>query len=75
MDDYKILVIDDDFQVREALQTLLERNNYAVSIASTGKEGLVQVKKLTPDLVLSDIMMPEMDGFEMLQKLKELAYP
>ncbi|MCF6238419.1 MAG: sigma-54 dependent transcriptional regulator, partial [Candidatus Marinimicrobia bacterium] len=72
MDTYRILVIDDDLQVRGALQTLLERNKYVVSVAATGKEGLKQVQRSAPDMVLSDIMMPEMDGIEMLQKLKEL---
>ncbi len=72
MNKYKVLVIDDDTQVREALATLLERNGFAVITASTGKAGVAQVVATSPDLVLSDIMMPEMDGFEMLKKLKEM---
>lgn len=68
----KILVIDDDIQIRNALNTLLSRNKYSVITASTGKEGLVQAKKNHPDLILSDIMMPEMDGLEMLQELKKM---
>jgi len=72
MNKYKVLVIDDDDQVRTGLATLLERNHYQVYTASTGKAGVVQVLENNPDLVLSDIMMPEMDGFEMLKKLKKM---
>lgn len=73
MNNYKVLVIDDDIQVREALQTLLERNHYSVSTASSGSAGLKQVRESDPDLVLSDIMMPEMDGVEMLKRLKKMV--
>ena len=72
MDAKKILVIDDDNAIREALSTLLERNHYVTVSAGTGIEGMAMVNDHHPDLVLSDIMMPEMDGFEMLLKIKEM---
>lgn len=67
----KILILEDDENVRLPLVDLLEAANYTVLSAGNGKEGVEWARKEKPDLIVSDIMMPEMDGhavFEALQK-------
>lgn len=61
-----ILVIEDQEDVRENIVELLELSNYQVSQASNGKEGVKKALATPPDLILCDIMMPEMDGYEVL---------
>jgi len=61
-----ILVIEDQEEVRENIVELLELSNYEVKSASDGKEGVKLALDDTPDLILCDIMMPEMDGYEVL---------
>ena len=58
----KILVIDDDPNIREMLQEVLSDAGYAVDVASDGAEGLLMVKNSPPDLIVTDIIMPEQDG-------------
>ena len=65
----KILVIEDNLDVRENIVEILELSNYEVSEAPNGKEGVKAAKKEQPDLILCDIMMPEMDGYEVLYML------
>jgi two-component system, OmpR family, response regulator MprA len=67
----KILVIDDDFIVLDLLRDTLVMDGFEVITASSGLEGLGQLIKEQPDLVLLDIMMPNMDGYELCQKLKQ----
>ncbi len=68
----KIAVIDDEAAVRRSLENILTKGGgYEVVTAADGKEGLKLVRKARPDLVLLDIMMPGLDGFEVLKKLKE----
>lgn len=67
----KILILEDDENVRLPLIDLLEAENYTVLAAPDGKQGLELARKEKPDLIVSDIMMPELDGhavFEALQK-------
>jgi len=59
----KVLVIDDDESIVEMLQFLLAREGHTVSVAYDGKAGLEMAQKEHPDLIILDIMMPEMDGF------------
>ncbi len=59
-----ILVVDDQLSAREVLGELLADQNYHLAFASTGAEALAQATELTPDLILLDVMMPGMDGFE-----------
>ncbi len=66
---HKILVIEDNNEVRENLVEILELSNYEVVEAATGKEGVKRAKQELPDLILCDIMMPEMDGYEVLYLL------
>ena len=66
----KILLIEDDPLMVRLYQKVFERDGYEVEIALRGVEGLAKAKEVKPDLILLDIMMPEMDGFEVLTKLK-----
>jgi len=66
-----ILVVDDEQNMRVALYEALSRIGYKVSVAQDGRMALEMVKKSLPDLVITDIRMPEMDGIEMLRQLRE----
>ncbi len=68
-----ILVVDDEPEVVEIVQFRLERDGHIVTSASDGEEGLEAVLTEHPDLVLLDVMMPQMDGFEVLRRLKSDA--
>lgn len=67
----RILVIDDDPAISEALNEMLSVAGFAVSTAPNGVIGLNLALKEHPHLILLDIMMPEMNGWEMLEKLRE----
>jgi len=66
----KILAVDDEKHIVRLVQVNLERAGYAVVTASDGKEALEKVQAENPDLVVLDVMMPYMDGFEVLQNLR-----
>ncbi len=66
----KILIIDDEPQILMVSATRLKANGYAVSTAFSGEQGLDKARKEIPDLVLLDHVMPEMDGAEVLECLK-----
>ena len=67
----KILVVDDSADIVEVLADLLEANGYAVCTAGTGPEALAQVEREQPDLLLLDVMMPNMTGYEVCRKIRE----
>ena len=66
----KILVVEDEEILLTGLKEELESGGYTVQGASDGVEGLEKTKSFKPDLILLDLLMPKMDGMEMLQKLK-----
>jgi two-component system alkaline phosphatase synthesis response regulator PhoP/two-component system response regulator VicR len=66
----KILVCDDERHIVRLIQVNLERQGYTVVTAYDGKEGLEKVKAEKPDLLVLDVMMPYMDGFEVLKNLR-----
>lgn len=68
-----ILVVDDEPRIVEAVNMNLEVEGYQVSVASNGYEALEKVTKELPDLVILDVMMPEMDGFETLKRIREVS--
>ncbi|HAI69717.1 MAG TPA: hybrid sensor histidine kinase/response regulator, partial [Gammaproteobacteria bacterium] len=68
-----ILIVDDNPQIRKMLQRHLKKKGYETFEAENGKMGLVEVEKAKPDLILLDVMMPEMNGFEVCQRLKQDA--
>jgi CheY-like chemotaxis protein len=65
-----ILIIDDEFSLVESLTELLAWEGYDVVTAANGRQGLEQIERSTPGLVLLDYMMPKMDGLQMLQTLR-----
>ncbi|WP_405563289.1 two-component regulator propeller domain-containing protein [Polaribacter sp. Asnod6-C07] len=67
--EHSILVVENELDVQHFLLSTLG-NQYEVTIASNGLEGLEKIKLKNPDLVISDVMMPEMDGFELCNKIK-----
>lgn len=69
--DYKILIVDDVMSNVLLLKVLLTNEKYSIVTASNGLEALTQVKETKPDLILLDVMMPGMDGFEVAQELKK----
>lgn len=66
----KILAVDDEKHIVRLVQVNLERAGYEVVTAHDGKEALQKVEEENPDLVVLDVMMPYMDGFEVLQNLR-----
>ena len=70
MEKKKILLVDDDVDFAEATKLILESKKYDVVIALNGNEGLKKVQIEQPDLIILDVMMPEMDGYEVCAKLK-----
>ncbi len=66
-----ILVVDDEQRQRSILKTILSEEGYRVYEASTGEEALKILKERAPDLVLTDLKMPEMDGLQLLKKIRE----
>ncbi len=67
----KILIVEDERDMRQALVDELTYNGFETLEAKNGKEGLESALKDHPDLILLDIVMPEMDGMTMMQKLRE----
>lgn len=67
----KILIVDDDLDIREMLGNYFSREGYEIKYGADGKEGLELTKSNTFSLILLDIMMPNMDGYSMLVKLRE----
>ena len=66
-----ILVIEDNFDVRENIAEILELANYRVLTAENGKQGIEQAKRINPDLIICDVMMPELDGYGVLHLLSK----
>jgi excisionase family DNA binding protein len=66
-----VLIVDDDEKLREYVRVNLEMEGYTVREAGSAEEGLRVLEETTPNLVLLDVMMPEVDGWEMLQRVQE----
>jgi two-component system NtrC family sensor kinase len=66
-----ILVVEDDIAMRDGICEILELAGYTASVASNGKEALELLEKVTPELIVSDIMMPEMDGYHFYRHVRE----
>jgi two-component system, OmpR family, KDP operon response regulator KdpE len=65
------LVIDDEVQIRRLLRVVLEAENYQVHEAETGRQGLAEIAGRKPDVILLDLGLPDMDGLEVLKRLRE----
>jgi DNA-binding response OmpR family regulator len=70
MDKYKILIVDDDIIVNDMISFLLQERGFDVVKAFDGYDGLIKAQNNQPDLIILDLKMPEMDGFEVCSKLK-----
>jgi two-component system nitrogen regulation response regulator NtrX len=68
----RVLIIDDEEAVRSAMRLTLEYEGYECVLAASGREGLAAVERESPDLVFLDIKMPEMDGIEVLERIKAI---
>lgn len=66
----KILIVDDEPNIIVPLEFLMEQNNYRVKVAENGEEALELIASWGPDLILLDIMLPGMDGYEICQKIR-----
>lgn len=68
---YKILLVDDEPNIVLALQFLLEQKGYQIRTASNGEEALTQIQQERPNLVLLDVMMPRLNGFDTAKKVRQ----
>ena len=66
----KILIVDDDYQIQHILTKMLSRDGYETEVASDGFEAGSKVTKFKPGLIILDLIMPEMNGFEVCKKIK-----
>lgn len=67
-----VMYVEDDLATQKLIEKILNRHCKEVFVANDGAEGLALYKKMLPDIVLSDIVMPNMNGIEMSEKIKEL---
>ncbi|MCV6639205.1 response regulator [Candidatus Albibeggiatoa sp. nov. NOAA] len=67
----KILIVEDDAMIRDMIKQMLQKDGWEVVFANNGKMGLEKVKTQQPDIILLDLMMPEMDGYEFISQLRE----
>lgn len=65
-----ILLVDDEPSLREAVQAYLEDSEFTVEVACNAEEGWAKLQQFTPDLVITDVMMPRVDGYQFLQQLR-----
>ncbi|WP_352407897.1 response regulator transcription factor [Acetoanaerobium noterae] len=70
---FKILIIEDEKNISEIVAKYLEKEGYATLIANDGIEGLALFRDSNPDLVISDVMMPTIDGFEVLREIRLIS--
>lgn len=66
----KVLIIDDDIDTLKLVGLMLQHQGYQISAASSGEQGLVKAESEHPDVIVLDVMMPEMDGYEVVRRLK-----
>jgi two-component system OmpR family response regulator len=71
MKKYKVLIVEDDAPIRQLFEFKLSNSGFDVKTAVNGKEGLKVAESFKPNIALVDLMMPEMNGDEMLEKLRE----
>ena len=66
----KVMIVDDDPSIVVALEFLMEQNGYEVQVARSGEEAIESIPKFQPDLILLDIMLPGIDGYEVCEILR-----
>lgn len=73
MNNQRILVVDDDKNICEIIRLYLEKEGFAVSIANDGEEALKMFRETTPSVVVLDVMMPKMDGFQVCREIRRVS--
>ena len=73
MSSAQLLLVDDEPGLREAVKDYLTESGFSVQVASSAREGWELMPQTTPDLVISDIMMPQVDGYQFLKQLRDDA--
>ena len=68
---HKLLLVEDDRSICRAMEFRLGREDYEITVAHDGEEGLAKLLESTPDLVLLDLILPKLNGFELLKRLRE----
>lgn len=71
MNPKKILVVDDELSILVPIKFLLEKNNFNVELAQSGRDALDTIAQTKPDLILLDIMLPDLDGYEIYQMIRD----
>jgi DNA-binding response OmpR family regulator len=71
MNHKRILIVDDELSILVPIKFLLEKNNFDVELAQSGKDALESIAQSKPDLILLDIMLPDLDGYEIYQMIRE----
>ena len=66
----KVLIADDEPNIVAALEFLLQKHGYAIKVAANGEDALAQLDAFKPDLVLLDVMMPKVSGYEVCQRMR-----
>ena len=69
-DKKRVLIVDDEPDIRQTLSAYLVKKGFAMDTANNGKEALDAIRRKKPDLIILDVMMPKMDGFTLLKRLK-----
>ncbi|UCF79617.1 MAG: sigma-54-dependent Fis family transcriptional regulator [Candidatus Eiseniibacteriota bacterium] len=70
---FSIVAIDDEELIRKSLKKVLEEKGYRVTLAASGEEGLANVRRVLPDVVLLDLRLPDADGLDLLEKIREVS--
>lgn len=68
-----ILIVDDYADIRDTLRYILEAAGYDVATAADGLDALKKLEEISPELIIMDVMMPRMDGYQFIQELRRLA--
>jgi DNA-binding response OmpR family regulator len=66
----RVLCIEDEFEMSQLMDMILTRDGHDVKLAATGHEGLALIEQVKPEIILLDLMMPDLDGWEVYQTLK-----
>jgi two-component system, OmpR family, KDP operon response regulator KdpE len=73
MGERRVLIVDDDSTLRETVTMVLDPQGYRTQTAATGKDGLHQAREYAPDLLLLDVNLPDMDGFDVVRELRRFS--
>ena len=67
----RLLIVDDEKETVETLKSILLKNGYEISVAFDGEEALLKVKEDNPDVILLDLVMPKLNGYDTLKQIRE----